>query len=183
MRFWLAALLFLTLASAASADYPAAFIRPGDTMSFSACLDPVPWESQWIYWTVELVEYGGHNHTLQGRPQAWLDPEGAWTESNGCAVGGFYSDIEQYSGVWRIHAVAYGWPGLDSYMDVAVGVFDPVLETSPPSYWYQLDPEYQPSHPWNHSGTLSTVIKIQDTTWQFYNETGQAACVNDMSIL
>jgi hypothetical protein len=155
-----------------------AHINPGGQLQFAFCLDPPGQEQEYIWWSVAVAPYSGfHDHDNSSRPDNRLSPEnGGWTDQDGCVSGTFYEE-RLVAGIYEVYATDGYASGL---LEIWVIQF-PYFQWLPQYYKYQLKGE-DDRHETNHYGTFNTVYKIQQICEQFYDETGLAAGVNDISL-
>lgn len=161
--------------------YSQSVIQPDGQAEIQACISPPPILPVWIEFYTDVQDYSGyHNHT-GGRPKGTANPSGASTDFSGCARSTF-SVPQQISGNYTVTASGGGFSG-----SVSIAVYyrqyeQYYLDALPPYYSYQLVGETG-SHPTNHYGTFSAVVRVQEICTEFYNATGGLrAGVNDMSL-
>lgn len=151
-------------------------IQPGGTVPILGCVWP-PYPGIEVTFEAYYIAYSGfHSHHDVSRPRGSMNPQSAYTGSDGCARSTFQApdvagqhDIEAYSGF-----------GSD-FLTIDVRVPYPYLDALPshPDY---LKVGAQPEHPDGWWGTTNAVSGIGEIAAQFRQETGLRPGINDMSI-
>lgn len=158
---------------------------PGGQVRFCFCLRDdggLPIANQPVNWSASAAPFSGwHAHNVPIRHPGSISPAaGSTTGPDGCAQGVYYAT--DVAGEYRVEASAFPSGGyVFDYFIVYVRVFAPELMELPNYHVYRKVGSKW-AHPLSHWGTFATVYRIQQICEEFFNRTGIAAGINDISL-